>query len=126
MSSYDAIVIGAGHNGLVAGAYLAKAGLKTLLLGPYALLAACLAARKGTLADGYVFLGTAASACEEIYDYNFGRLAAWAARSPEKRATRKSSGTRLDHTASRSSSATPPSAPRSTALPLPRTPSLAR
>ena len=32
MASYDAIVVGAGHNGLVAGAYLAKAGLKTLLL----------------------------------------------------------------------------------------------
>ena len=32
MASYDAIVVGAGHNGLVAGAYLAKAGLKTLIL----------------------------------------------------------------------------------------------
>jgi len=30
--SYDAIVIGAGHNGMVNGAYLAKAGLKTLIL----------------------------------------------------------------------------------------------
>ncbi len=30
--SYDAIVIGAGHNGLVNGAYLAKNGLKTLIL----------------------------------------------------------------------------------------------
>ena len=30
--SYDAIVIGGGHNGLVAGAYLAKAGAKTLVL----------------------------------------------------------------------------------------------
>ena len=29
---YDAIIIGGGHNGLVCGAYLAKAGLKTLLL----------------------------------------------------------------------------------------------
>ena len=29
---YDAIVIGAGHNGLVNGAYLAKSGLKTLIL----------------------------------------------------------------------------------------------
>ena len=29
---YDAIVIGAGHNGLVNGAYLAKRGLKTLIL----------------------------------------------------------------------------------------------
>src|SRR5271169_358892 len=30
--TYDVIVIGAGHNGLVCGAYLAKAGLQTLVL----------------------------------------------------------------------------------------------
>ncbi|HEY8846407.1 MAG TPA: NAD(P)-binding protein, partial [Candidatus Limnocylindrales bacterium] len=30
--TYDAIVIGGGHNGLVNGAYLAKSGLKTLIL----------------------------------------------------------------------------------------------
>ena len=29
---YDVIVIGGGHNGLVCGAYLAKAGLRTLVL----------------------------------------------------------------------------------------------
>lgn len=32
MPNYDVIIIGAGHNGLVAAAYLAKAGLKTLVL----------------------------------------------------------------------------------------------
>jgi phytoene dehydrogenase-like protein len=30
--NYDAIIVGAGHNGLVNGAYLAKAGLKTLII----------------------------------------------------------------------------------------------
>ena len=30
--NHDAIIIGAGHNGLVAACYLAKAGLKTLVL----------------------------------------------------------------------------------------------
>ena len=32
VSRYDAIIIGGGHNGLVCGSYLAKAGLKTLVL----------------------------------------------------------------------------------------------
>jgi len=30
--SYDVVVIGAGHNGLAAGAYLSKAGKKVLIL----------------------------------------------------------------------------------------------
>jgi len=32
MATYDIIIIGAGHNGLVAAFYLARAGLKTLVL----------------------------------------------------------------------------------------------
>ena len=32
MNNYDAIVIGAGHNGLVTAAYLAKSGLSTVVL----------------------------------------------------------------------------------------------
>jgi len=32
MTNYQVIIIGGGHNGLVAAAYLSKAGLKTLLL----------------------------------------------------------------------------------------------
>ncbi|MFZ0830341.1 MAG: NAD(P)/FAD-dependent oxidoreductase [Thermoplasmata archaeon] len=32
MDSYDAVVVGAGHNGLVAAGYLAKAGVRTLVL----------------------------------------------------------------------------------------------
>lgn len=32
MSKYDVIIVGAGHSGLVAGFYLARAGLKVLML----------------------------------------------------------------------------------------------
>src|SRR5674536_71981 len=47
---YEAIVIGGGHNGLVAGAYLAKAGLRTLVLEKRATLGSTVETR--LLADG--------------------------------------------------------------------------
>jgi len=31
-TNYDALIIGGGHNGLVCGTYLAKSGLKVLVL----------------------------------------------------------------------------------------------
>ena len=40
-SSYDAIVIGAGHNGLTAAAYLARAGLSTLVLERRGIVGGC-------------------------------------------------------------------------------------
>ena len=41
MSRYDAIIIGGGHNGLVAAAYLARAGRKTLVLERRELVGGC-------------------------------------------------------------------------------------
>ena len=38
---YDAIVIGGGHNGLTTAAYLAKAGLKTLVLERRSVIGGC-------------------------------------------------------------------------------------
>src|SRR5712692_7119050 len=39
--TYDAIVVGAGHNGLTAGAYLARAGLSTLILERREIVGGC-------------------------------------------------------------------------------------
>jgi phytoene dehydrogenase-like protein len=35
MQTYNAIVVGAGHNGLTCACYLARAGLRTLVLDQY-------------------------------------------------------------------------------------------
>lgn len=43
MATYDAIVIGAGHNGLACGAYLAKSGLKVLVLERRDVIGGCCA-----------------------------------------------------------------------------------
>ena len=40
-STYNLIVIGGGHNGLVTAAYLARAGIKTLVLERRELLGGC-------------------------------------------------------------------------------------
>lgn len=44
---------------------------------------ACLAAKEGTQASGYLFFGAFCGRPEELYEYNFGRLAEYAASSPE-------------------------------------------
>src|SRR5438093_13053968 len=41
MTRYDAIIIGGGHNGLVAAAYLARAGRKVLVLERREMLGGC-------------------------------------------------------------------------------------
>ena len=43
MTDFDAIIIGAGHNGLVCGSYLAKAGKKVLVLESRAVPGGCAA-----------------------------------------------------------------------------------
>ncbi len=43
---------------------------------------ACLAARDGAHADGYLFLGALCGPVEELYEHNFGRLVSYADASP--------------------------------------------
>ena len=45
---------------------------------------ACLAAKTSAQADGYLFLGAFCGQSEELYEYNFGRLAKYAASSPDR------------------------------------------
>jgi pimeloyl-ACP methyl ester carboxylesterase/quercetin dioxygenase-like cupin family protein len=45
---------------------------------------ACLAAKSGTSADGYLLLGALCGPAESLYAYNFGCLAEFAASSPER------------------------------------------
>ncbi len=61
MQSYDAIIIGAGHNGLVTAAYLAKAGKKVLVLERRLLVG-------GIAATEEVFPGFKFSTCAHLAD----------------------------------------------------------
>jgi len=53
---------------------------------------ACLAARAGAHADGYLFLGGFCGKAEEIFEYNYGRFFAWASESEERLAWVRSNG----------------------------------
>jgi len=59
MATYDAIVIGAGHNGLIAAAYLAKAGKKVLVVEARNVLG-------GVAATEEIFPGFKYSACNHL------------------------------------------------------------
>ena len=53
VSAYDAIIIGGGHNGLIAAAYLARAGLKPLLLERRSILGGACVTEEIAGAPGY-------------------------------------------------------------------------
>jgi pimeloyl-ACP methyl ester carboxylesterase/quercetin dioxygenase-like cupin family protein len=58
---------------------------KVIVLGESAgAYVACLAAKGGTQADGYVFLGALCGSAESLYEFNFGQLVAYADSSPER------------------------------------------
>ncbi|MEJ2323054.1 MAG: NAD(P)-binding protein, partial [Gammaproteobacteria bacterium] len=53
MSNYDAVVIGAGHNGLTNAAYLAKAGLKVVCVSSYDYIGGAAVTR--VLHEGWIY-----------------------------------------------------------------------
>ena len=53
MKKYDAIIIGAGHNGLTNGAYLAKAGLNVLVVEKNDYIGGAAVSRE--LEDGWIY-----------------------------------------------------------------------
>jgi pimeloyl-ACP methyl ester carboxylesterase/quercetin dioxygenase-like cupin family protein len=57
---------------------------------------ACLAAKDGTPADAYLFLGGLCSPAVEMYEYNFGRLVKYVEVSPEHAAWAKENDLRRD------------------------------
>ena len=69
MSNYDAIVIGAGHNGLVTAGYLAKAGKKVLVLERRAIIG-------GIAATEEIFPGFKLSSCAHLSSGFAGEISA--------------------------------------------------
>ena len=69
MSNYDAIVIGAGHNGLVTAGYLAKAGKKVLVLERRAIMG-------GIAATEEIFPGFKFSSCAHLASGFAGEISA--------------------------------------------------
>ena len=67
MTDFDAIIIGAGHNGLVCAGYLAKAGKKVLVLESRAVPGGCAATHE--FAPGF-----SVSSCASSYERALGGL----------------------------------------------------
>ena len=62
MTDYDAIIIGAGHNGLICGSYLAKAGQRVLILDARDQAGGCASTRE--VAPGFRMSDCAQSAMQ--------------------------------------------------------------